>query len=126
MPIPEFDIYASLWAKYIPVIRILLKRSLTSEQTLALNVADFRRAGMTRKSGYKFHIILNNGKPSNVIVDLPVASALMNIFRQDAMLQQLFASNTFQISLSSSFQLTMKHIPTPVLETVMEEQAIPA
>lgn len=126
MPTSDFDIYASLWAKYIPVIRILLKKSITADQTLALNVADFHRAGMTRKSGYKFQVVLKDGKPANVIVDLPVASALINIIRQDAAIQQLCASNIFHISLSSSFQLTMKHEPAPVMEEVMEEEVMTA
>ena len=32
--------YSNVWAKYLPVIRIFLKRSLASEQVLALNVED--------------------------------------------------------------------------------------
>jgi len=41
--------YTNIWTKYLPIIRIVMKRSLTAEQTLVLNAPDFERAGMKRK-----------------------------------------------------------------------------
>ena len=43
--------YTNVWAKYLPIIRIVMKRSLAAEQILALNAPDFERVGMKRKSG---------------------------------------------------------------------------
>ena len=45
-----------------------MKRAIVSQQTLALNVSDFERAGMKRKSGYKFTFGLKEGKVKNVII----------------------------------------------------------
>lgn len=103
--------YKTVWAKYLPVIRIVLKKSLAAEQNLALNIPDFERAGMTRKSGYKFLIKLKKGKPSNVIVDSPLASGLTSTLTEDKALQDLISSNEFHISLNTKFELTIKHIP---------------
>jgi hypothetical protein len=69
--------YTTVWSKYLPIIRIVMKRSLAAEQVLALNAADFERAGMKRKSGYKFSFGLRKGKSKNVIVDLPWHQALL-------------------------------------------------
>ena len=35
--------YTQIWNKYLPIIRILLKRSTGSDQTLNLNATDFER-----------------------------------------------------------------------------------
>lgn len=111
--------YTKVWAKYLPVIRIVLKRSLTSEQILSLNASDFERAGMTRKSGYKFLIKFKEGKISNVIVDLPLASSLASALLEDKAIKELFAANEFHFSLNPKFELTIKHIQH--IEVMQEE-----
>jgi hypothetical protein len=113
--------YTNVWGKYLPVIRIVLKRSLTAEQILNLNAQDFERAGMTRKSGYKFLIKFREGKPVNVIVDLPLASSLASTLLEDPVVKELFSTNEFHISLNPKFQLTIKHVP--LVDTVNSELA---
>ena len=113
--------YKTVWAKYLPIIRIVLKRSLAAEQILALNNPDFERAGMTRKSCYIFLIKLKDGKPSNVIVDFPLASGLTTTLLEDKAIQELIATNEFHISLNPKFELTIKHIPhVEVIEKAAE------
>ena len=76
--------YTQIWNKYLPVIRILMKRAAASEQQLNLNVSDFERTGATRKSGYKFNILFCNGRVDNVISDYPIAKDLAATLLQDA------------------------------------------
>lgn len=116
--------YANVWTKYLPVIRIILKKSLSAEQVLQLNIPDFERAGLSRKSGYKFMIRMMNGKVDNVIIDSPVASALTSVLLQDPATKQLLLQHEFQISLSPKFELTIKHIPHAVeQETEVSSEA---
>lgn len=103
--------YTAVWNKYLPIIRIVLKRSLVAEQMLALNIPDFQRAGMTRKTGYKFLLKIKEGKLSNVIVDFPLAASLASALLEDTTLQKLFADNEFHISLNPKFELGIKHMP---------------
>lgn len=110
--------YTNVWAKYLPVIRIVMKRSLVSEQMLALNVQDFERAGLVRKSGYKFLISFKNGKRGNVVINLPLASSLSNLMVEDEGVQRLIENNEFQIVLNPKFELNIKHIPA--IEVVKE------
>ncbi|RYD93017.1 MAG: hypothetical protein EOP50_11810, partial [Sphingobacteriales bacterium] len=67
--------YEVVWQKYLPVIRIVMKRALTGAQVLKLNAPDFERIGLTRKSGYKFDMKLRNGKLADVIIDHPLAAS---------------------------------------------------
>jgi hypothetical protein len=88
-----------------------MKRSLAAEQILALNAPDFERAGMKRKSGYKFTFGLKEGKLKNVIVDLPLAASLASVLLEDKVVRELIETNEFQISLSPKYDLTIKHVP---------------
>lgn len=103
--------YANVWAKYLPIIRIVLKRSLAAEQILSLNAPDFERAGLSRKSGYKFLLKIREGRVSHVIIDAPIASSLVSTLMQDKMVKDLFTANDFNISLNPKFELTIKHVP---------------
>lgn len=115
--------YTNVWSRYLPIIRIVLKRSLVSEQVLALNIPDFERAGLKRKSGYKFLIKFKEGKLEDVIIDFPLASSLAVTMLEDSATRDILANNNFQISLSPKFELTIKHIEQlePVAEMLSEE-----
>jgi hypothetical protein len=103
--------FTNVWVKYLPVLRIVLKRSLAAEQQFALNAPDFERAGHKRKAGYKFLIKLRDGRLSNVIVDMPIASSLASALQDDAAIKEMIANHEFHISMNTKYQLTIKHIP---------------
>ena len=98
----------NVWLKYVPIIRILLKKAKTGDQSLALNVSDFERAGIARKSGYKFDIKFSNGRVDNVIIDSPIASILAQSLLADPGVKELFLQNDYSISLNTKFHLAIK------------------
>lgn len=102
--------YDSVWQKYLPVIRIVMKRSLTGEQVLKLNTPDFEQLGLTRKSGYKFDIKLQEGKVAEVIIDHPLASSLAQVLLADATVQTLLQGRAFELSLSSRYELSIRYL----------------
>ena len=112
--------YTNIWSKYLPIIRIVMKRSLAAEQMLALNAPDFERAGMKRKSGYKFSFGLKEGKLKNVIIDLPLASSLASVLLEDKVVKELIETNEFHIALNAKYELTIRHIPQPEVVAVAE------
>lgn len=113
--------YTNLWAKYLPVIRILLKKSLKEQQVFVMNIPDFERAGLKRKTGLKFLLVLKDGKLRNVIVDFPLAASLVSVLQDDAAIQELLATNEFQLSLNTKYELTITHVPQ-LEEAVVGEQ----
>lgn len=110
--------YTNVWLKYLPVIRIVMKRALVSEQVLALNAQDFERAGLSRKAGYKFLISFRNGKPGNVVINLPLASSLSGLMIEDDVIRGLIENNEFHISMNSKFELNIKSV---TVDTVQAE-----
>jgi hypothetical protein len=105
--------YTQIWGKYVPVIRILLKRTQQGDQVLDLNRIDFERAGSARKAGYKFSIEFNNGKVSNVISGIPLAADLATAMQDDPAIKALLQANNYTVSLNTKFQLTLKFVASP-------------
>lgn len=99
--------YTQIWNKYIPIIRILLKRTVNGGQTLELNRIDFERAGVGRKAGYKFTIEFVKGRVANLISGSPLASDLATAILEDAATKALMATHDYNISLNTRFQLSL-------------------
>jgi hypothetical protein len=116
--------YTYIWNKYLPVIRILLKKSSSGDQLLSLNRDDFERAGTGRKAGYKFIIEFTEGKVSNVISGSDLASHLAAAMLEDAATKAVLQTGHFQVILNTKFQLTIKNTTPHPVETVAEVETV--
>jgi len=103
--------YNHIWKKYLPIIRILMKKSISEEQVLALNKIDFERAGTGRKAGYKFKIDFIEGKVGNVISGSALAMHLAETILEDESAKQIIGENNFEIALNTKFQLIITNVP---------------
>jgi hypothetical protein len=102
--------YTQIWNKYLPIIKILLKRSVASDQLLNLNITDFERAGVARKSGYKFNIHFVNGRVDNIINTSPLAKDLAAVMLQDPTVVELMKHNDYHLNMTAKFVIGIKHI----------------
>jgi hypothetical protein len=99
--------YTQIWNKYLPVIKILLKKAKVSNQTLNLNRMDFEKVGILRKAGYKFNIELSKGRLNNVISSVPFARDLAEVLLGDAVVKELLKDSDYQISMNTKYQLSI-------------------
>lgn len=102
--------FTNMWNKYLPVIKILLKRSKSGEQVLAINQSDFEKAGLARKTGNKFSLVFKNGKVDNVVIASPVASELASGLLQDEIVKALFAEHDYRIAMNTKYQLHIEQL----------------
>ncbi len=100
--------YLTTWKRYIPVIRLHLKRSLNEEQQFKLNITDFESAGDRGKSGYTFNIALENGKVTNNISGSAVARDLYEALKADEAIKAMLQNKSIKISVGKSFMLSIK------------------
>jgi hypothetical protein len=100
--------YLTTWKRYIPVIRLHLKRSLNEEQQFKLNITDFESAGDRGKSGYTFNIALENGKVTNNISGSAVARDLFEAMKEDEAIKAMLQNKSVKISVGKSFMLSIK------------------
>lgn len=99
--------HTNIWDKYLPVIKILLKRSKTGEQHLAINQSDFEKAGLAKKVGNKFNLFFKNGRVENIVITSPVAAGLAATLLQDENVKSLFAEHDYQVNMNTKYQLTI-------------------
>jgi len=112
--------YTQIWSKYLPIIKILLKRSANGNQTLDLNRIDFERAGTARKAGYKFLIELSAGRATNVLSGIPLAKDLAEVLLADVAIREILVKGNYEIGLNTRYQLSIKNV-TPAAAQDAEE-----
>ena len=99
--------YVHVWNKYLPIIKILMKKTPAGAQTFDLNRIDFEKAGSGRKAGYKFTIDFKNGKVANVISGSALASDLAMVLLNDPAGRAILSNSDIAITLNTKFQLTI-------------------
>lgn len=104
--------YTHIWNKYLPVIRILLKKSVAGEQKMGLNRIDFEKGNKTRKPACSFNIELVKGRFSTISQSAP-AKDLVTVLLEDEVSKALLRQNHYTISLNSDLLLSISNI-TPV------------
>ncbi|OKS85377.1 hypothetical protein [Mucilaginibacter polytrichastri] len=102
--------YLATWKKYIPVIRLHLKKSLTEDQSFKLNITDFESAGDRGKSGYTFNIQMENGKVTNNISGSAVARDLYEALKGDETIKAMLQDKSVKISVGKTFMLSIKTV----------------
>jgi hypothetical protein len=120
--------YTITWKKYLPVIRLLLKKSALAEQKMTLNRTDFERTSRIRKPVCSFDIEVINGRLNRLNPAAQVKS-LMEVLTQDEATNQLLRKKHYAISLSSDFQLNIKNNtpveePVPVVEEPIQPEPV--
>jgi len=103
------------WIKYIPIIRILLKRSAREDQKLEMNSIDFTRATGGRKVKFDFSFSLLNGKLENLELPTPLGRGLLDALQDDKVCKELVKTSHIQFSMNKNFELTIKNT-TPATE----------
>ena len=107
------------WNKYLPVIKIILKRSINAEQTLDMNSTDFQRAAGGKKVKFTFSIALIKGRLKGIEAASPLAKDLITVLQQDDTTHKLLRQYEFELSMNGDFQLRIKN-STPPLEEESE------
>jgi len=105
--------FLQTWSKYLPVIKILLKRSINAEQTLDMNSSDFQRASGGKKVKYTFSVQLINGRAKAGENLPPVARDLIFMLQGDNTTNKFMQKNEVEFAVNSDFQLYIKN-NTPV------------
>ena len=100
--------YLATWKKYLPVIRLHLKRSIAGEQQFKLNITDFESAGHRGKSSYTFNLMMENGKVTNNISGSAVARDLYDALKSDDTIKAMLQDKSVKISVGKSFILNIK------------------
>jgi hypothetical protein len=108
--------YTKVWMKFLPVIRLFLKRATTSPQQVKLNKIDFDKAGGGKKAGYSFTIELKNGKVQNRLTSA-IALDLITVLQADEKAMEILSSSEYELELNGKCELAIRYLAS--------EEAVP-
>lgn len=100
--------YTNTWKKYLPVIRLLLKRSAITEQQVKLNSIDFVKDNRLRKPVCSFNVEINSGRFSKLTQSAP-AKDLYEVLTQDEVAKNMLKQNNYVISMNNNFLLSIRN-----------------
>jgi hypothetical protein len=116
--------FRQTWNKYMPVIRILIKKSATGEQTLSMNSTDFMRAAGGRKIKFSFDLQLTKGQFINSTQSTPIAQDLVMLLQEDEQMRRVIRYEHLEFSMNNNFQLRIRNTTpaAPAGITISEEE----
>jgi len=115
--------YTHVWSKYLPVIRILLKKSATAVQKLGLNRTDFEKGSRGRKGSCSFHIEMEKGRVTTVSPAAP-AKELVALLLEDETTRVLLRQNNYKINLRSDLELSITNTTPATTEATASAQQV--
>lgn len=102
----------TIWHKYVPIIKILMKRAASEDQTLELNKTDFEKSGLAKKAGNKFKISFQDGRIADLLHTNEAALELANVMMDNEAVSHLIQENNYEIGLTTKLVLTIKNTST--------------
>jgi hypothetical protein len=116
--------FSQVWKKYLPVITILMKRSVNGEQTLSMNPSDFQRAAGGRKIKFSFaNMQLTNGRINNTVKHQPLAREFATILQEDEIIRKFLQQKHFEFSMNNICQLCIKNNTPPAEPVVIPDES---
>ena len=102
--------YTHIWNKYLPVIRILLKKSVKEAQSLAFNVSDFEKTGPQKKTGFNFTLEFQKGRVDNLAGLSGPAKELSAVLLEDTLTKELLQRGEYHLTMNAKFVLGVQSI----------------
>jgi hypothetical protein len=103
--------FLALWTKYLPVIRILLKKSIAEEQQVSVGKLELQIIDNRKNANYSFNLEINKGKNENTIGSTAIGKDLFAVLNQDSIVKSFMSENNIMIKMTRSAQLTLKSVP---------------
>jgi hypothetical protein len=119
--------YIIVWKKYLPAIKILMKKAAGGDQVLGLNKTDFEKDKVARKTNSRFSFHMTNGSlPYNTTL-APIAREFVTVLQEDAGAGGILYQQEFVFSMNSKYELSIHLEPkAPVEEVEVAENAVVA
>ena len=114
--------FTQTWKKYLPVIKLFLKRSVKQEQVLEMNSSDFQKAAGGKKIKYSFVFTIAKARIEQANDLSPVARQLAEVLLQDDLGNAFLQKQVIEFTMKSNFQLGIKNLTPAAVPVFLEEQ----
>ncbi len=118
--------YTQLWRKYLPVIRLLLKKTENSDQKLQLYKHEFEKTGAKNKLGYVFSLEITNGKAIKNTAKIAVSYDLLTVLNENDLVAAWLKGKIIKITVARSCELTLNQTIKEEIKVESEEVEVVA
>jgi len=98
----------ALWTKYLPAIRILLKKAVTEEQQITLSKIELQSLDARKNVNFSFNLEISNGKVENSMGVPPLGKDLFNVLNGDLLVKKFMFDKKIVIQMTRSSLLTFR------------------
>ncbi|HEY4111024.1 hypothetical protein [Puia sp.] len=98
----------ALWTKYLPAIRILLKKAINEAQQITLSKIELQSIDNRKNPNFSFNLDILNGKVENSISLPPMGKDLFAVLNADPVMRKFLQDKKVTIQMTRSSVLTFK------------------
>jgi hypothetical protein len=98
----------ALWTKYLPAIRILLKKAVNEEQQFTLSKIELQSVDNRKNVNFSFNLEITNGKVESGLGVSPMGKDLFNVLNGDLLLRTFMLDKKINIQMTRSSLLTFR------------------
>ena len=100
--------YLALWTKYLPAIRILLKKSVVEEQQMAVGKLELQSIDTRKNPNFSFNMAISHGKVENSLGMPVMGQDLFSVLSGDAVTRAFLKDKKVSIEMSKSTMLSIR------------------
>ncbi len=100
--------FLTLWMKYLPAIRILIKRSVNEGQQISLGKMELQSVDNRKNANFSFNLEISKGKVENNIGVAPIGKDLFSVLSNDLVIRNFMGDKNIIIQMSRASLLTFK------------------
>ena len=98
----------ALWTKYLPAIRILLKKAVNEEQQFTLSKIELQSVDNRKNVNFSFNLEISNGKVENSLGVSQMGKDLFSVLNGDLLVRRFMLDKKIMIQMTRSSLLTFK------------------
>jgi hypothetical protein len=100
--------FLSLWTKYLPAIRILLKKAVTEKQQITLSKMELHSIDSRKNVNFSFDLEISNGKVENSMMVPHMGKDLFSILNGDPIVRKFMQDKKINIHMTRASLLTFE------------------
>jgi hypothetical protein len=98
--------FLALWTKYLPAIRILLKKVVTEKQQITLSKMELQSIDNRKNVNFSFDLEISNGKVENSLIVPQMGKDLYSVLNGDSLVRKFMLDKKINIQMSRASLLT--------------------
>lgn len=100
--------FLALWTKYLPVIRILLKKAVTEEQKIPVGKMELQSIDNRKNANFSFNLEIIKGKVENSLAVQAMGKDLFSVLNGDSAVRTFMHDKNINIQMTKASLLTIR------------------